>query len=62
MTDIIGGVLMMVGGGLLTHSSLSQLRAARPATEGARALLGNTDSVVVTDLPRDMRALLSRLD
>ena len=58
MVELFGGVLMILGGGLVTAASLPR----RTAIESARELLGNSDAAIVQQLPAPLGELLDRLD
>ncbi|GGB21567.1 hypothetical protein GCM10011380_08940 [Sphingomonas metalli] len=61
MTEVVGGVLMAVGGGMLSLSSFRLLAASRaPVAEGVLAALPHTP--VPADMPADMQLLLAQLD
>lgn len=62
MTDIIGGVLIAIGGGMLTGSSMRQLRWSKSSIAAARELLGNSDAAVPRRMPADIQLLIQQLD
>lgn len=61
MIEIVGGVLMMFGGGILTGSSIAQMRAPRPSP--SRDILpADLGFPVCPGVPADLVVLLDRLD
>jgi hypothetical protein len=59
MTDILGGALIMVGGGMLTVSSAALARAHRAAFDHARRILSAIP--VAEETPPEMLQLLDQL-
>jgi len=60
MTEIVGGVMMMVGGGAMSASSIALVRDLRPI-ERARELLAGAFAAPAST-PADMAELLGDLD
>lgn len=62
MNDVIGGLMMVLGGGLLAKGSLGQLLPPRSAIDRGRQIFGDSDGGVNRHVPPDWRGLLDRLD